>query len=676
MLYRKWDVGEPDPQKVKTLQEELGIGALLGRVLVARGIDEPELANAMLGESEPLPSPFLLKDMDKAVQRIHKAVEDEETIVVFGDYDVDGITATALMYTYLDSMGATVYYKLPSRSGDGYGLTENMVEQIASAGVSLIITVDTGTSAFEAVACANRLGVDIVMTDHHLPQSSLPEVAALVNPHREDDESSLVHLSGVGVAFMVVCALEDCTPEELLPLFGDLVAVGTVADVMKLTGENRALVRAGLAALQETQRPGLAALIESCGWGDKEVTVENISYGLAPRLNAAGRMDDATEALCLLLTEDEEEAAAYVERLQQQNTARQKAEQEICETIIAQVDADQDLQRARVLVVWGENWHQGVIGIVASRLVERYAKPAIIVSFENGEGRGSGRSIAGFSLYGAISSCEDILVRYGGHSLAAGLSILPENIEEFRRRVNEWAAEASPVITLPELAADTAVTLEEATVEEIAGLDKLAPCGSGNPSPKFVLHNALIDAVYPVSEGKHSRLRLKQGSQSVYAVLFGRGPEQLCYGQGDKVDVMLSLSVYDGKLGAQVSGRILELRPAGLANTHVQQCALFESFVAGSNLTQEQKQQFTPAREDVAEVYRVVKSGQPRCGNDLRPLFAQLGEEKTGRIVAAVSALEELELIAQNPKTGQYVAAPVQQKKDLSQSVLLQKLAE
>ncbi|MFV0413382.1 MAG: single-stranded-DNA-specific exonuclease RecJ, partial [Oscillospiraceae bacterium] len=261
MLYRNWKIGEPNAQSSERLGKEIKAGRLLSDVLVARGMETAPQAAGLLAESQPLPSPLLMQDMEKAVRRIHKAIENEESIVVFGDYDVDGITATALLYTYLESAGAEVFYKLPSRSDDGYGLSEALVDQIADNGISLIVTVDNGTSAFEAIERARQRGVEVVVTDHHLPQSSLPAVEALVNPCRQDDASPYNRLSGVGVAFMLACALEDCPPQELLPLFGDLVAIGTIADVMQLVDENRTLVRAGLAALQGTQRPGLMALI-------------------------------------------------------------------------------------------------------------------------------------------------------------------------------------------------------------------------------------------------------------------------------------------------------------------------------------------------------------------------------------------------------------------------------
>lgn len=675
MLYREWEIDAPEKQKVQEVAQQVNCGELLTSVMVSRGLQTPEQIEEMIGEPESLPSPFLMRDMDKAVERIMQAVNEEEPIVIFGDYDVDGITATALLYTCLESMGAQVFYKLPNRADTGYGLTEEVVKQIAGHDISLIITVDNGTSAVEAAALAKELEIDIVMTDHHLPPPVLPDVVALVNPHLEDDASPYEGLSGVGVAFMLATALEDCTPEELLPNFSDLVAIGTVADVMKLKGYNRTLVQAGLAILSETRRPGLAALIEACGWKGKSVTTENISYGIAPRLNAAGRMSDATNALRLLLTDDEEEAALLVEDLQEQNHLRQKTEQEISEIIAKEIDETPALQRAPVLVVWGDNWHQGIIGIVASRLTERYGKPAIVISLEDGEGRGSGRSLSGFSLYDAIASCTDILVRFGGHALAAGLTIEEKYLEEFRSRVNDFAVENHPVMLLPSIKADVSLSAEITTVKQVAELEKLAPFGSGNPSPKFLLKNAVVEGVFSVGEeGKHCRVKLNQNGLVLHGVLFGNSPESLPYKIGDNVEVVLSLSLYNGKNGEQISTRIIDMRPAEIGNEHATESALFQSFVAGAKITDEQKQSLYPSREETGLVYRLLRRGNCRCQSDLRPIFNALKPIPTGKILASIAALEELGLIEENEKASCYTAVEVQEKKDLSNSDILHSL--
>ena len=360
MFYRPWQTVRPDPARSAALSAALGMPRLVCDVMCARGLDTPEAARAVCGGGDALSDPMLLSGMEAAVARIHRAIDDGERIAVFGDYDVDGVTATALLYTYLDSAGADVYYKLPSRDDDGYGLSETAVDLMAAKGVSLIVTVDNGVSANAAIAHAKEQGVDVVVTDHHLPPQTLPEAAAIVNPQLPGDESPCKTLSGAGVAFKLAAALDGCTPDEMLPFYGDLAAIGTIADIMLLEGENRRIVKAGLALLQQTERPGIAALIEACGLGGKELTAENVSFGLAPRLNAAGRMDSAAAALELLLCEDPEEAEAIVAGLEAQNAARQKAEQDILQGVLDSVAADETYGADRILVVWGRGYHQGL----------------------------------------------------------------------------------------------------------------------------------------------------------------------------------------------------------------------------------------------------------------------------------------------------------------------------
>ncbi|MEF9969634.1 MAG: single-stranded-DNA-specific exonuclease RecJ, partial [Ruthenibacterium sp.] len=440
MFYRPWQITRPDKTKAADLAEQTQLPRLVCDVLLSRGHASAADMRAALGQGQTLSDPMRMKNMDAAVQRILRAVDGGERIVVFGDYDVDGVTATALLYLYLDSIGADVYYKLPSREDDGYGLSKSAVSLMVGKGVNLIITVDNGVSACEAIAFANEKGMQVVVTDHHLPPQILPEAAAIVDPQLPDDTSHCKTLCGAGVAFYLIAALEGCSAEEMLPFYGDLAAIGTIGDIMLLEGENRTIVKAGLALLQHTERPGLAALVESCGFTGKEITAENVSFGLSPRLNAAGRMDSATAALELLLCEDADEAAARVEALEEQNAARQKAEQDITQNVLDTIAGDAAYGSERILVVAGEGYHQGVIGIVASRVMEKFGKPTLIISIdENGEGKGSGRSLAGVSLYQALASCSDLLIRYGGHALAAGLSIARENIPAFRKAINLWA---------------------------------------------------------------------------------------------------------------------------------------------------------------------------------------------------------------------------------------------
>ena len=647
--------------------------ALLAGILTARGITDPAEALTLLAGEEELSDPALLTDMDAACQRIWQAIDNGETIVVFGDYDVDGVTATALLYQHLKGMGATVKCMLPSREGDGYGLSRNAIQSIHDKGYQLIVTVDNGISAVEEAEFAAELGIDLIITDHHLPPETLPKAVAVVDPRRLDDTSPFKGLCGAGVAFKLCAALDGCPPEEMLDYCGDLAAVGTVADVMPLTGENRTLVKSGLRQLQNTDRPGLEALLEEVGLAGRPITAENISYAIAPRINAAGRMDSAVTALQLVLCEDPDRAEELAHKLNEINVKRQETELEIFKA--AQVLLEQQPERLedRVMLLWGRDWHPGVIGIVASRLVERTGRPVIVVTVdEHGECKGSGRSVPGFNLHACIGSCADLLIRYGGHAMAAGLSVREENLPELRRRLNEWAARECPVLHTAPLECDLPIHLDRVTVDSVRRIDALAPFGAENPTPVFLLQSAVVDGVYPVSEGRHSRLRLRQGNASVYAVWFGMPPEQLPYTMGDVVDAALNLSVYESARGAQLSGRILDLHPAGLGTKLAEQAALVAALRRGTPLTAEQKTLITPDRSHIITVYRELQARRWHA-EDLQPLCAKLGEENTGKTLVAVTALEQVGLIATVEKGGaNYLElVPAQGKKNLADAPIL-----
>ena len=647
--------------------------ALLAGILTARGITDPAEALTLLAGEEDLSDPFLLTDMQKACERIWQAIDNGETIVVFGDYDVDGVTATALLYQHLKGMGATVKCMLPSREGDGYGLSRNAIQSIHDKGYQLIVTVDNGISAVEEAEFAAELGIDLIITDHHLPPETLPKAVAVVDPRRLDDTSPFKGLCGAGVAFKLCAALDGCPPEEMLDYCGDLAAVGTVADVMPLTGENRTLVKSGLRQLQNTDRPGLEALLEEVGLAGRPITAENISYAIAPRINAAGRMDSAVTALQLVLCEDPDRAEELAHKLNEINVKRQETELEIFKA--AQVLLEQQPERLedRVMLLWGRDWHPGVIGIVASRLVERTGRPVIVVTVdEHGECKGSGRSVPGFNLHACIGSCADLLIRYGGHAMAAGLSVREENLPELRRRLNEWAARECPVLHTAPLECDLPIHLDRVTVDSVRRIDALAPFGAENPTPVFLLQSAVVDGVYPVSEGRHSRLRLRQGNASMYAVWFGMPPEQLPYTMGDVVDAALNLSVYESARGAQLSGRILDLHPAGLGTKLSEQAALVAALRRGTPLTAEQKTLITPDRSHIITVYRELQARRWHA-EDLQPLCAKLGEENTGKTLVAVTALEQVGLIATVEKGGaKYLElVPAQGKKNLADAPIL-----
>lgn len=672
MKYPAWQIKAPAPESEQQLAAA-GCGVLLRRVLAARGCTDAAAASRLLDPAGELSDPFLLRDMDKAVQRIRQAIESEEQMVIYGDYDVDGISATAILYECLSSLGAHVRCKLPTR-GTGYGLTRPALEALAQKGFTLVVTVDNGISALEEAACARELGLDLVITDHHLPGPQLPEAVAVVDPKRADDESPFKDLCGAGVAFKLCAALEGCDPAELLEMYGEFAALGTVADVMPLVGENRTLVREGLALLQDTMRPGLQALLESAGCAGKPITTDTVSYSLAPRLNAAGRMNNAAVALKLLLCGDEEQATGIAASLAEINTQRQQTEQEVYAAACRALEADPARLRDRVLVVAGEDWHPGVIGIVASRLMEHYSRPVIVISLHEGEGRGSGRAPDGFDLHGALAACARCLTRFGGHAAAAGIEIEEEKLAAFRQAVNEWAAQnaASPAPATLQL--DAVVTLEELDLANVQELERLAPFGRENPTPVLLVQQAMVDGIWAMgAEGRHTRVRLRQGDHTLFASVFGISPQQFAYPVGAFVEAALEVSVFTGRSGPMVSAHLKGIRPAGLTNQPSEQAAWFEAFCAGAVLDPDRARVLLPDRADTVQLYKRIRGGQVFAG-DLQPTFAAQGADHAGKTLASLAALRELGLIEE--QNGRWLPVPVTQKQDLAAAPVLRKLAQ
>ena len=671
MNYPAWQIKQPGSGGEQALAGA-GYGVLLRRVLAARGCTDAAAARALLEPGGTLSDPFLLRDMDKAVARILQAVEGEEPIVIYGDYDVDGICATAILYECLTSLGAHVRCKLPTRGG-GYGLTRPALEALAQKGFTLVVTVDNGISALEEAACAQELGLDLVITDHHLPGETLPQAVAVVDPKRPDDESPFKELCGAGVAFKLCAALEGCDPAELLEMYGEFAALGTVADVMPLVGENRTIVREGLALLQDTMRPGLQALLESAGYAGRPLTADTVSYGLAPRLNAAGRMDNAAVALKLLLCGDEAQATGIAARLAEINTERQQTEQAVFAAACRALEADPARLHDRVLVVAGEDWHPGVIGIVAAKLMERYNRPALVVSLHEGEGRGSGRAPGAFDLHAALTACAGCLQRFGGHAAAAGLEIEEEKLPLLRQQLNDWAAKQAPRPGPAVLELDAAVTLEELTLPAVRELEALAPFGRQNPTPLLLVQQAEIDGVWPLgAEGRHTRVRLRQGGHTLFASLFGTAPQQFAYPVGAVVETALEVSVFAGRNGPMVSAHIKAIRPAGLGNTPCEQAAWFDAFCAGVKLEPAQAAALLPGRADTVALYKRIRGGQVLAG-DLQPVFAAQGPQNTGKTLASLAALRELGLVEE--QQGRWLPVPVTEKKDLAAAPVLRRLA-
>lgn len=643
MAYKRWTYTNLDKDLAGELSAECGLDPLLCLLLTGRGITAPDEAMDFLVGNELQSDPFSYIDMDAAVDRVQRAIDEGESIAVYGDYDADGITATVLLYSYLRSKGARVVYRLPRRDGEGYGLHNENIDEMASCGVQLIITVDNGISAADEVDYANRLGIDVVVTDHHQPPEILPSAVAVVDPHRKDCPAEFKDLAGVGVAFQLVCALEG-DPDRVLQEYGDLVALGTLADVMPLHGDNRILVRRGLQCINHPNaRVGLRRLREF-GGAERALNAVGVAFTIAPRINAAGRMGDPYRAAELLLCENEEEADALATEIHQLNNDRQLAEGAILKELLLAVDKDIDLLSQRVLVVWGEGWHHGVLGIIAARMMERFGKPCIVLSVDNGIARGSGRSLKGFSLYDALRSCDECLLGYGGHEQAAGLTVEASRLQEFVERINRFAAETAPLMPVAELGLDCRLRPGQINTEMLDVLSALEPIGAGNPRPVFGLVRMVLERVEAVGGGKHLRLTLSRDGARITAMKFSTTPDAFAYAVGETVDlaVVLDRNEYHGN--TSVSIVIRDIRHTAMQQDEVLEAqALYESVLRRE--VSAENDVHLPDRDHIARVYRFIKQ-RPFIGSIDVLCFRLKNENMTCTdILLACRVLREANLI-------------------------------
>ena len=624
---------------VEEIATSLGISRVLARLLVCRGYRDAESARTFICmESELLHNPFAMKDVERAVNRIRRAIRMKEKITIYGDYDVDGVTAVCTLYLYLKKRGADVDYYIPNRAGEGYGVSCPAIRSLAEGGTRLIVTVDTGITAKDEVAYAKTLGVDVVITDHHECRADLPEAEAVVNPHRPDCPYPFKELAGVGVVFKLICAYEESESGDrrsvcvrrMCEEYSDLVAIGTIADVMPIRDENKLIVSFGLGQMEECRRPGLLALMEAASSRtdnrhakkQPKITSGYIGYTIAPRINAAGRIRSASRAVELFLSRDRAEAASLAEELCEANRERQEEENRIMEEAYRRIESDPSFVGEPVIVLDAENWHHGVIGIVASRITERYGLPSILVSFEGGEdgvyldsdmGKGSGRSIKGMNLVDALVHCSEHLVKFGGHELAAGLSVTRGELPAFRQKINAYAREILTEEALtPVLEADCALTCADITMALAEELRMLEPYGVGNPVPAFVLRDVHILECVPISGGKHTRLVVGDGTYSFTAMCFSRSQAQMNLFVGDAVDILFNLDVneYNGRRSVQLIVRDIRLCEHSRAAA-ADERAHFDEIWAGATFSAEEK--LVPNRDDFAAVYtlvcRIVRAG-------------------------------------------------------------------
>ena len=558
MKYGIWKTAEPEMGAVNALVQG-GYAPLTAMVLSARGIMNPKQAQEFLGCDAPLPDPYLMKDMDLAAGRVALAIQKAEKIAIFGDYDVDGITATCLLTDFLRKCGADVVSYIPGRLEEGYGLNPIAIRQLHAEGVNLIVTVDCGITAVEEAQLCKELGIDLVITDHHECKEILPEAVAVVDPHRPDGGYPHKNLSGVGVAFKLAAALSG-SQEDVLAEYADMVCLGTVADVMLLHGENRVFVDRGLQSLRTTRRPGIAALMQEAGCAPENVSASSIGFMLAPRINAAGRMGQIELALNLFLTQDPQEGAFLAKALCDLNRQRQAVESEIYDQAISMLPQG---SVPEAIVLAEETWHQGVVGIVASRIAEEYCCPTFLICLDGEHGKASSRSFGGFNLFSSLRELSHLLESYGGHELAAGFTISRSQIPAFRSRICEIAsAYYSDDTPRTVLDIDCAIQPELLTLSGIDSLSALEPCGNGCPKPVLMMKQLTVERITPVGGGRHLRLRLRCGRYTLGAIYFSATAESASIRPGDLVDVAFNPQINEFRGERNVQMNVIDIRPS------------------------------------------------------------------------------------------------------------------
>lgn len=641
MAYKKWIIADADKEKASELSEKFNIDPFVAFLLVSRGINSELAVSEFLSSSVKLSDPFSLQDMDKAVARIENAIEYSEKITVYGDYDCDGVTSTALLFSLFSNLGADVDYYIPSREAEGYGLNKEAIKKLSENGTKLIVTVDNGISAFDEAEYIYSLGMQLVVTDHHQLSDTLPMAEAVVNPHREDNDISFRDLAGVGVAFKLACALYGDV-DDMLYQYADLVAVGTIADVVPLVDENRCLVKAGLKLINSQSRVGIAALKNAAGFAEKALTSADIAFSLCPRINATGRIDHASRAVELLISENYEDASFKAEQLNINNAHRQELESSIFDDVKMQIAHNPGLAMGRVVVISGENYHQGVVGIVASRLLEELGKPVIILGTdEAGNARGSARSIEGFNIYEAISSCADLLSHFGGHPKAAGLSLGAADIAEFRSRINTYAVEKYPVMPLQTLRLDFKLSPFYLNLDLAKSLTVLEPYGECNKRAVFALMGLTLISITPIGNGRHIRLECEKKGRKIKIVRFGTDAESFPFKTGDKIDAAVKIGVnpYNGR--EYLSVQAVDIRKNGIdEDKYFSEKGEYELFILNKN----NSKNVYPSREICSVVYKFIRRNKGwRFSTD--DLYFAFDGITYGQLMFSLKAFEESGLI-------------------------------
>lgn len=543
-MYKKWVYNNVDENEVRKIKEKYQISELLATILVGRNIVEDSKIKVFLEPTrKDFYDPFLLPDMEKAVERLIKAIDNNEKLIIYGDYDVDGITSISVLKKFLEDRGLKVGTHIPNRLDEGYGLNKDAINTIYEDGYRLMITVDCGISGIEEVEYANSLGIETIITDHHEPLDNLPNALAIIDPKIKNSKYPFNQLAGVGVVFKVIQAIGiklNLDEKEYLK-FLDLVCIGTISDIVPLVDENRVIAKLGLKLVEVTQDIGLKTLLTSIGYS--KINSMSVSFGIAPRINACGRMGHADEALKLFLTNSKQEAEVLTENLNNYNKTRQEIEKKIFEEALAKIE-EEDFSNKNAIVIAGDNWHHGVIGIVSSKITDMYFKPSILICFDGENGKGSGRSIIGFDLHKALCETSQYLEKYGGHEMAVGLSLLKSNFESFKEAFQKYAEESNIKDIIPIINIDKLITEKDLNIKAVKELEKLEPFGEANKCPLIAYKNLKIDSIRVLTEGKHMKLTLKTENNNIITAMgFNMGYKAEEFLIGDRVDIVGALEI-------------------------------------------------------------------------------------------------------------------------------------
>lgn len=650
MLFSKWRLPRFDVRESRLIQAEYGVSPMIADILAARKLPPVEIAE-LLDDDFSLEDPMLLPDMEKAVERINQAVDAGEKIAVYGDYDCDGVTATVILVTFLQSMGADVFYYIPERLDEGYGLNAAALDEIKDKGASLVITVDNGISAIKEVEYALAIGLSVVVTDHHQVGAALPAAAAVVNPHRKDYPGDFRELCGAGVALKLCAALDGGDYEQVLESFGALAAVGTVGDIVPLRAENRFLVKKGMEQLPYTENLGLQALMEVSGLKDKPLNAQKIAFGIVPRINAAGRMGSAKLAAELLLCEDEERALQLAREVDALNVSRRNEEDEILLKVQEQLKASPEMFLDRVLVVASEGLNHGVVGIVSSRLINLYGKPNIILSVEGDTATGSARSLGFFSLYQALSACSGLLQKYGGHKAAAGMTINTADIGEFQKEINRYAREYHDKMPAAEQVIDKELHIGDINVDDVQALELLEPCGEGNPQPVFLLRRCVIEAIQPLGGDKHLKLKVNFEGKSIYVLYFRMSTDQFIYPVGSRVDILANLELNEFRDKVSIAVKLRDIRPTGFDDEKMQNADHFYQKIRREEPVERKILAISvPTADELRATYKIIRQLSGReMHMDLLYLRAFAGKINYCKYRLMLDILSELSLVSVAP---------------------------